>query len=259
MFRNNRIKVVNVYDGKMTPHKVIGNVFFVGTYQASSHIIDTGDGLIMIDTGYQKTFYLVLHSLYQLGYKPTDVKYIINTHWHIDHAEATGLMVDLSGAKTLIGREDAARVVERGYFTPDILIKDGDTLELGNTRITFMETPGHTKGTISFFFDVTDGGKVYRCGSFGGAGVNTMEKNKLDFPEGREAYRTSLNRLRMESVDVMIGNHTWNNNGYEYGRLILETGENRFIDPTLWHRFLDNCEARLDAVIERERQEDKEG
>ena len=61
--------------GKMKPFKMIGNVYFVGTYQASSHLIDTGDGLIMIDTGYASTAYLVLDSIYQLGFDPRDIKH----------------------------------------------------------------------------------------------------------------------------------------------------------------------------------------
>lgn len=66
--------------GKMRPVKIVGNTYFVGTYQASCHLIDTGDGLIMIDSGYAQTAYLVLDSVYQLGFSPRDIKYIINTH-----------------------------------------------------------------------------------------------------------------------------------------------------------------------------------
>ena len=137
--------------GKMQPFKVVGNTYFVGTYQASCHLIDTGDGLIMIDPGYSKTAYLVLDSIYQLGFNPRDIKYIINTHWHGDHVEATNAFADLSGAKTLLGKDDVEKAGM--YFTPDILINDGDELTLGNTTVKFMHTPGHTKGTISFFFD----------------------------------------------------------------------------------------------------------
>ena len=66
------------YLGKMQPFRVIGNVYFVGTYQASCHLIDTGAGLIMIDPGYASTAYLVIDSIYQLGFSPRDIQYIIN-------------------------------------------------------------------------------------------------------------------------------------------------------------------------------------
>ena len=245
-----RRKIINPWEGKLQPFKIVGNVYFVGTFQASCHLIDTGDGLILIDPGYSNTLYLVVRSIYELGFNPKDIKYIINTHWHWDHTEATAAMVDLSGAKTLIGCDDEEKA--RRYFTPDILIKDGDTLTLGNTTISFMETPGHTKGTISVFFNTEDDGKVYRVGMFGGAGVNTLAQGQFDYDGCREDYRNSLHRLQKEKVDVFIGNHVWNNDTAAKGKLLLKTGENKFIDKNLWHDFLDFCEKRLNDVISKD-------
>jgi len=242
-----RRKIVEPWEGKMEPFKIIGNVYYVGTFQASCHLIDTGDGLIMIDPGYSNAFYLVIRSMYELGFNPKNVKYIINTHWHDDHTEATKAMVDLCGAKTLLGRDDQEKAAK--LFIPDILVKDGDTLTLGNTTISFMETPGHTKGTISFFFNTEEDGKTYRVGMFGGAGANTMVKSRFDYEGCREGYRNSLHRLQKEKVDVFIGNHVWNNDTAVKGELLLRTGENKFVDPNLWHEFLDFCEKRLDDVI----------
>lgn len=102
--------------GRMTPFKIVGNVYFVGTYHASSHLIDTGDGLILIDTGYAATEYMLVDSIYRLGFKPDDIKYIVNTHWHWDHAEATADIAALSGAKTIIGRDDEQKA--KKYFLP---------------------------------------------------------------------------------------------------------------------------------------------
>ena len=134
-------------------------------------------------------------------------------------------------------------------FQPDILIHEGDTLTLGNTIISFMETPGHTAGTISFFFETEDSGKTYRVGMFGGAGANTLAQGMFDYDGCREDYRNSVHRLQKEHVDVFIGNHTWNNDTANKGKLLLETGENRFIDPQVWHTFLTFCEERLNRTI----------
>ena len=236
--------------GKIKPFKIVGNVYFIGVYQASTHVIDTEDGLIMIDPGYSNSSYLVLNSLYELGLKPQDIKYIVNTHWHGDHTEATAGFKDLSGAKTLIGEFDDEKV--RKHFVPDILIKDGDKLSLGNTTIEFMHTPGHTKGTISFFFDVEESGKVYRVGSFGGAGLNTMVKERFEFDGCRDAYRNSLQKLKKQRVDVFIGNHTWNNDTFGKAEILASTGKNLFIDSELWGRFLIDYENRLDELIKRD-------
>ena len=245
-----RRKIVNPWEGKMEPFRIIGNVYFVGTFQASCHLIDTGDGLILIDPGYSNTLYLVVRSIYELGFNPKDIKYIINTHWHGDHTEATRAMADLTGAKNLIGRYDEEKA--KKYFEPDILIKDGDVLSLGNVKISFMETPGHTKGTISIFFETEDNGKTYRVGMFGGAGANTMVQGRFDYDGCREGYRNSLHRLQNEKVDVFIGNHVWNNDTAVKGEILLKTGENQFIDQNLWHEFLDFCEKRLNEVISRD-------
>lgn len=165
-----RRHIINPWEGKMETFKIIGNVYFVGTFQASCHLIDTG---------YSNTLYLVVRSIYELGFNPKDIKYIINTHWHDDHTEATRAMVDMTGAKTLIGCYDAEKVKQ--YFDPDIFIKDGDVLALGNVTISFKEMPGHTKGTISIFLETEDNGKTYRVGMFGGAGANTMAQGHFDY------------------------------------------------------------------------------
>ena len=231
----------------MPPFRMVGNVYYIGTFQASCHLIDTGDGLILIDTGYENTLYLVVRSIYELGFNPKDIKYIVNTHWHDDHTGATAAMVDLSGAKTLIGRADAQNAKQ--YFQPDILIDDGDTLTLGNTTISFVDTPGHTKGTISLFFETEEKGQTHRVGMFGGAGVNTLTQGCLEYDGCREDYRASLRRLAKEKVDVFIGNHVWNNDTAAKGELLLKTGENRFIDAKIWNDFLAYCEKRLDETI----------
>lgn len=246
-----RKKIQKPWEGKMEPFKIVGNVYYVGTFQASSHLIDTGDGLILIDTGYENVLYLLINSIYKLGFRPEDIKYIVHTHKHWDHTEATEALAELSGAKTLIGRKDAEKVKQ--YFNPDILIADGDTLSLGNTTISFLETPGHTEGTISLFFETEEDGKTYRVGMFGGAGANTLATGKFDYDNCREDYLKSIERLKKEKVDVFIGNHVWNNNTEEKGKLLREVGINQFIDDTIWGDFLDFCKNRLAEVIEKEK------
>ena len=236
--------------GRMKPFRVVGNVYFVGTYQASTHIIDTGAGLIMIDPGYHTGEYLVMDSMHRLGLDPEDIKYIICTHWHGDHTEGVRAFAGLSGAKTVIGRLDCERA--RRYFDPDILVDDGDTLTLGNTTVRFVHTPGQTLGTMSLFFDTEDEERTLRVGTFGGAGLNTMVKGKFDFEGCREAYFASLKKLEGEKVDVFIGNHTWNNDTYEKGKRLLSGGENEFIDSEIFGRFLSEYERRLTELIAKE-------
>ena len=242
MFRKEKNFVVH-YEGKMEPFKIVGNTYFVGTYPASAHLIDTGDGLILIDVGYSDTLFLLINSIYKLGFSPYDIKYIILTHWHGDHTEATAALSDLTGAKTFIGRKDAKKAEK--YFIADALLKDGDTVCLGNTRIEVMETPGHTEGTISLFYQTEENGVIYNVGTFGGAGANTLVKERFDYDNCREDYFNSLKRLKEKKVDVFIGNHVWNNNTEDKAEILATTGENLFIDDKIWGEFLDFCEKRL--------------
>lgn len=229
------------------PFRMFGNVYFVGTYAESSHVIDTGEGLIMIDTGSPENLTVILAGLEKLGFAPADVKYIINSHWHWDHTESTRAMADLSGAKTLIGREDYEKA--KRYFDADIIISEGDTLTLGNTTVEFIETPGHTKGTLSFFFNAEENGRTVRAGMFGGAGVNTLHQGKFDYEGCREDYRKSVNRLLGEKVELFLGNHSWNNHTYEKWLDLCEFGENHFVGEKAWTRFLESCLRKLDETI----------
>lgn len=242
------------WEGMMEPFRIIGNVYFIGTYQASSHLIDTGDGLILIDTGYENTLYLLVHAIWKLGFDPGDIRFIIHTHWHGDHTEGTKFLLPLTRAKTVIGVRDDDIVRDRNCFSPDIIAKDGDTLSLGNTVIHFVETPGHTAGTISLFFDTQDYGRSYRVGMFGGAGANTLIKSFLaTYPDCRKDYLESLCRLRKEKVDVFIGNHTWNNDTEGKYQIMLATDTNPFIDREEWMRFLDYCQNRLEKLVDEDR------
>jgi len=246
-----RKKFENRYEGVIEPFKIIGNVYFVGTFPASSHLIDTGDGLILIDTGYSDTLFLLINSIYKLGFTPYDIKYIIHTHWHGDHTAGTAALAHLSGAKTFVGEKDAENA--KKYFNPDVLIKDGDVVKLGNTTIEIMETPGHTRGCISLFFETEENGVKYQVGTFGGAGANTLRTGYFDYEGCREDYKNSLNKLRKRKVNVFIGNHVWNNDTEAKGEILRKTGENRFINDKIWHEFLDYCENRLDELLEKEK------
>ncbi|MBQ9985358.1 MAG: MBL fold metallo-hydrolase, partial [Oscillospiraceae bacterium] len=136
----------------MVPFRIAGNLYFVGCRKASSHLLDTGEGLILLDTGYEENAEMIVNSMSELGFDIRDVRYIIHSHGHYDHTFATAKLVKLSGAKTFLNFRDI-RYLE-GRFTPDFDIKDGDVIKLGNTEILCLETPGHTEGTVSFFFNL---------------------------------------------------------------------------------------------------------
>ncbi len=253
------MKYENLWEKYIKPSRLIGNLYFVGTYEASTHLIDTGDGLILIDPGYCESLYMVINNIWELGFKPTDIKYIIVTHAHYDHADATEALVHLTNAKTFIGKKDLPLLKGEIFhyplksFAPDFLLEDNDVIALGNTQIKCLSTPGHTEGTMSFFFDVEEGGQIYRAGMFGGAGNNTLGKgflikNNLSF-DIRDKFLDSIDRLLKEKVDVFIGNHVQNNHTDEKIKMLGISKENPFIVPGEWEEFLLETKKNMLHII----------
>ena len=236
--------------GDMKPFNVIGNVYFVGTEKASSHLIDTGEGLILLDTGYAETADVIVEGVSELGFDIRDVRYILHSHGHGDHTNGTPKLLELTAAETFLAQEDIKYI---SGWMPDHFYQDGQVISLGNTHILCLSTPGHTEGTYSFFFDVMQNGQTYRAGMFGGAGTNQLKKAYLNRRScswlNRGLYFKSVERLKQEHVDVFLGNHTWNNHTKEKYEKMLISEENPFIDDTEWIAFLEKCERQLEQVI----------
>lgn len=252
----------------LQPFCICGNLFYVGNRDAGSHLIDTGDGLILIDSTYPTTAALLVNSIWEAGFKVQDIRYILHSHGHFDHFGATALLKALSGAKTCLGAEDARmfrdqpelalidcnRYAYLELFTPDVELKTGDIIRLGNTEIRILETPGHSPGTVSFFFEVSHGREKYTAGMFGGSGLNTLCHEFITehhLTSSREQFLSSLARLRLEKVDIVLGNHAPQNNTVSKSEKLLAypDGPNPFIDPSEWLRLIDTVQAGYERML----------
>ncbi len=258
------------WEGRFPAVKIFGNLYFVGTKPASTHIIDTGEGLIMLDSGYQHSLYSVIDGIYNVGLDAHDLKYIIHTHGHIDHFGATRALVELTGAKTFLGEADRqyangeldlsyAKELDMEFneiFEPDILVNDGDIIELGNTKIKAVATPGHTPGAMSYFFDVTNGKDTFRAGLHGGMGINTLSREFLDkynLPHSlRGDFKRSMLRLNEEKVDIFLGNHMQHNRTEAKAEKVRNGEEYAFVNPDEWEKYNLWCIKNLEKMIEME-------
>ena len=204
---------------------------------------------------------LLLESIWEAGFNPADIRYILHTHAHADHVGCTPAMVSMFGCKTCISEEDARNVEahpglllgmedDPGFFKPDIRVRDGDIVRLGEVNVRVVATPGHTRGTVSYFFDTAEDGQPLRCAVFGGAGFNTMCHDYfLDYGEPmyiRNHFMDSLEKVRSEKVDVTLGNHPGSNHTFEKQQR-REAGEagNPFVDPTEWARYIGDIKRQF--------------
>lgn len=250
------------------PFQIYGNLYYVGDSWVCVHLIDTGDGLLLLDAGNCGAQAMLIQAIWEMGFRPADVKWIILSHGHVDHFGAANFFKTMFGTKIYLGAPDAemfrerpelAMIQESGnstdqLFDIDVEIEDGDSLTFGNTEIEFHLVPGHTKGCISCFFDVTDGKSSKRVGYYGGFGFNTLQKDYLleigdrTF-EARKEYLASLNKVKYQKVDIFIGNHTSNVKLLEKrNRMLMYPEENPFLDPYAWKNYLEEKERELKAL-----------
>lgn len=250
------------------PFRIADNLYYVGDKDVSVHMVDTGEGLLLLDTGYPGATYLLLESIRALGYDPRDIKWILHSHGHIDHFGSTRILAEKYGCKTYFPKIDLPLLNERAdlnwceefglpfeppydtWFQPDVLLNPGDVLTFGNTKVEVFAASGHTPGTVAYRFTLLSG---LKAAMHGGVGVNTMasaySRKKNLGTTWRDNFRRDIRNLYDLEVDIVLGNHPRQTGTFE--TLAKRTEENNtFIDPTAWNRFLaereklflDTCE-----------------
>ena len=153
------------WDEPTDPVHIVGPLYFVGTRGLSSWLFVTSEGNILLNTGMPESGPLIVQSIRKLGHKPEDIKIIINGHAHSDHAGAFAYMKELTGAELAVMEADAPSVEDGGKsdfhygtdwkimgFPPvkvDKILRDGDTVRLGDVLLTAYNTPGHTRGSTT--------------------------------------------------------------------------------------------------------------
>lgn len=158
------------------PFRIAGNLYYVGTDDLACYLIATPQGHILINTGLAASTAMIRRHVETLGFKFKDIKILLTTQVHYDHVGAMAEVKKLTGARMMVNERDAAALADGGssdyamggkgrLFEPvkaDRMLHDGDTINIGDMRITALSHPGHTKGSTSFLFDVSDQNKVYR-------------------------------------------------------------------------------------------------
>ena len=235
-----------------------GTWYVAGQTWVGCYLIDTGDGLLLLDTAIPESSYLLVDSIYRLGFAPEQIKKILISHAHFDHCGAAMEMKKLTGAEVYMSREDwefyqkcpeEVMFADSGShiqdFTVDHFYSDDEPIVLGNVEIRTLLTPGHTPGCTSFFWKVTNpaNGEVYRVAMHGGVGANTMNDgyystSKYLTPDLRERFLADADKLKQIPVDIALPSHP--NQIEIVDRAGQYTDENQvYLDPTVWAEFID--------------------
>ena len=251
---------------RIEPFKIADRLYYVGDKNVCIHLIDTGAGLVLLDSGYLGAEHLLIDSIWRAGFDPANVRWIIHSHGHSDHFGASSEFKKMFGTKLAISRVDAEMLRNKGENavskidypyakvpTFDRELEDGEIWEIGEVSFRFVLTPGHTAGVLSIFFEVTDEGKTYLAGMYGGAGVNAISLSytatlKWDRACPKDMLE-SIEKVWSEPVVIHLGNHPYNNHTIEKREKQILNGGNPFVSPESWHTFLTDLKGKIKNVM----------
>jgi metallo-beta-lactamase class B len=252
----------------LPPHKVIGNIYYVGSRGLSTYLITTPEGHILINSSFEKNVPMIRESVEKLGFKFTDVKVLLISHAHNDHCAGSALLKELSGAKYMVMAEDVPEVEAGGegnFQNPnggrypktkvDRVLHDGDEVKLGGVTLTARLTPGHTKGCTTWTMKASDGGKSYDVVIVGSPNVNAGYKlvNNALYPQIAEDFDKCFRVLKALHCDVFLGAHA------DYYGMMAKLAKmkpgaaNPFIDPEGYKTYINEREQAFRAELAKQK------
>lgn len=229
------------------PFRIIGSIHYVGTADLASYLITSDAGHILLDSGLEENAAQLVASIERLGFKVRDIKVLLNSQAHFDHAAGLAEMKKQSGARLLASAKDALMLEAGGKGDPafgerflfpavkvDGHIEDGQVVTVGPLKLTAHLTPGHTKGTTTWETTVREQGRDLRVLFVGSTSIQPDESglNNPKYPEIRADYDRTYAKLKTFQPDVFLGQHA----GYygladKFAKLKAGASPNPFIDP----------------------------
>ncbi len=252
------------------PLRVVGNLYYVGTYDLAVYLITTPEGHMLVNTGVNDSVPGIRANIEKLGFKFTDIKLLLATHGHWDHVAGMAEIKKLTGARMLM-HEDDAELLETGggydfrfpngrgsVYEPvkvDQRLKDGDKVRLGGTELTLHHHPGHTKGASSFTYTAQDGGRKYNVliVNMGTINPGVTVSFMPAFPKITEAYATTLAKQKQMKPDVWVSSHAGHFNMHEKYKPGDAYDPSRFVDPKGYLAKIEFYEKRYLDQLDKEK------
>jgi len=231
------------------PHKIVGNVYYVGTRTLTSFLITTPQGHILINSTYERNVRTIEKSVTQLGFKFSDIRILLGTHAHDDHQEGDALLKELTGAQVMVMQEDAdalKAIKPGGKAHPiDRLLHDGEEVTLGGTTLVAHRTPGHTHGATTWTMKAMDGGRAYNV-----VFATSYRSPTTVSPDVENEFNGTFKFIRTLPCDVPLGDHAAQYNLAEKYARLKPGAANPFVDPANCWVEADIQEAMLRATVQ---------
>ena len=239
------------------PHKVMDNLYYVGTKELATFLITTPQGNILMNSNYEASVPLIRASVEKLGFKFSDIKILIAGHAHPDHVEGDAIVKELTGAQVVVGRLEVEKTKEfkpKGKEHPiDRIVDEGDTVSLGGTTLTAHVMAGHTRGCLAWTLELKEGGKTYKtlieC-SLNGQFLQTLDQ----YPGIVDDFRATYKKARTLPAEVWVSSHaSFYGLPAKYAKVEKRgPGDpNPFIDPKGYLAHVDEFEKSFEAALAR--------
>lgn len=256
------------WDDAARPSHIFGNTWYVGTCGISAILITSLKGHVLLDGATEKAAPLIETNIRALGFKVEDIKFILSSHEHLDHAGGIARLQEDSGA-TVVSREPAATILELGSndrsdpqfgmlgaFPPSSKIrriKDGETLSLGGTKLTTHATPGHTAGSTSWTWKSCESGDcldmVYADSLTAVSADDYRFSDEQAHPGVITTFRKTFKAVVDPPCDILMTLHP--GASHLFARLGSGATES-LVDPTACARYAESAAKYLDARLTRE-------
>jgi len=246
----------------VAPFRIIGNIYYVGASDIASYLIVTPAGNILLDGGFVETAPQIEANIQTLGFKLSDVKILLNSHEHLDHAGGLAELKRLTHAHLVAMAEEVPTLESGDAFpavTPDRIIHDGDTVTLGGVTMTAHLTPGHTRGCTTWTMVTNDDGKPYNVVFVGSASVLSNYKlidrpgSPATYPGIEADYEKTFRVLKSLPCDVFLGAHgSFYSLVQKREALSKNPPQNPFIDPAGYQAYITRAESAFQAELRRE-------
>ena len=238
----------------VAPFRIAGNIYYVGATEITSFLIATPNGHIVVDGGFVETAPQILANIRTLGFRPEDVKVLLNSHAHLDHAGGLAALKKATGASLQIMEGDDVQIENGGRgdfafgdrltFPPvkvDKVLHDGDVVALGGTKLVARRTAGHTKGCTTWTTNAEGHPVVFVCST---TAPGYQLRGNAAYPNIVEDFRETFRTLATLPCDIFLAAHG------SFFHLAQKMKTKDFVDPQGYREFIERSRREFERQLE---------